>query len=177
MLWGSSFTMPGKRGVNWSRGWLGLCCALVILASCTPHRLSSGNSPATAGIASGASPDGVDDAGPAGADREPTTAAAKKVLQIGVASYYGRRFHGRKTASGEIFDMYALTAAHRTLPWGTIIRVTNIANRRSVEVKVNDRGPYVGDRILDLSYAAARRLGMLEAGAVTVSIEVVGRTD
>lgn len=93
----------------------------------------------------------------------------------GRASYYGKRFHGRKTASGERFDMNALTAAHRTLPFGTMVRVTNAGNGRSVVVKVNDRGPF-GDRsrIIDVSQAAAEALGMLQAGIAEVVLEVVG---
>jgi len=79
---------------------------------------------------------------------------------IGIASYYGKKFHGRKTASGEIFDMYKLTAAHKTLPFGTRVLVTNIKNGRSVTVRINDRGPFMKGRIIDLSYEAARRIGI-----------------
>jgi rare lipoprotein A len=93
--------------------------------------------------------------------------------QYGLASWYGRDFNGRPTASGEIFDMYAYTAAHRDLPFGTRVRVTNEANGRSVVVRINDRGPWVEGRILDLSYAAAKALGMLEAGVVRVRLEVL----
>ncbi len=90
----------------------------------------------------------------------------------GIASWYGERFHGRKTASGEPFDMKALTAAHPTLPFGTIVRVTNTRNRRTVDVRINDRGPYAKGRIIDLSYAAAKQLEMIDAGAVEVRLEV-----
>src|SRR5918992_5671850 len=83
-------------------------------------------------------------------------------VMLGRASWYGEPHHGRKTASGEKFDMHRFTAAHRTLPLGTRLLVTNIANGRSVVVRVNDRGPYRGDRILDLSYAAARALHAVE---------------
>src|SRR5205823_6298814 len=82
-----------------------------------------------------------------------------RVVQTGKASWYGDPHHGRKTASGEVFDMYALTAAHRTLPLGSRVRVTNLANGRAVDVRINDRGPTLADRIIDLSYAAARALG------------------
>ena len=78
----------------------------------------------------------------------------------GIASWYGDDFHGWVTASGEIYDMHTLTAAHRTLPLGTIVRVTNVVNGRNVVIRINDRGPYVNGRILDLSYAAAKRLDM-----------------
>ena len=96
---------------------------------------------------------------------------------IGVASYYGKQYHGRKTASGERFNMHALTAAHRTLPFGTDLKVTNLANDRSVVVRVNDRGPFKRDRILDVSFEAARRLQMLAAGTARVRIEPLGSSD
>lgn len=91
--------------------------------------------------------------------------------QKGRASWYGRMFHGRKTASGEKFNMNALTAAHRTLPLASYVRVTNEANHKTVVVKINDRGPYVKDRIIDLSYAAAAKLGMRSDGTQKVKIE------
>ncbi|KQR79647.1 hypothetical protein ASG35_07115 [Burkholderia sp. Leaf177] len=91
--------------------------------------------------------------------------------QQGRASWYGRGFHGRKTASGERYDMHAMTAAHRTLPLASWVRVTNESNNKSVVVKINDRGPYVGNRVIDLSYAAAAALGMRSAGVGKVKIE------
>lgn len=94
-------------------------------------------------------------------------------VQTGKASWYGRDFHGRPTASGETYDMYKLTAAHRTLPLGTRAQVTNLDNDRKVVVKVNDRGPFVGRRIMDVSYGAAEKLGMLDAGIANVRIEVI----
>lgn len=93
--------------------------------------------------------------------------------QIGVASYYGKKFHGRKTANGEVFNMYKLTAAHRVLPLGTEVRVTNLSNGRWVEVKVNDRGPFIEGRVLDLSFAAALELEMVQAGTSEVMIEIL----
>ena len=95
----------------------------------------------------------------------------RKFSQTGMASWYGRQFHGRKTASGETFDMNALTAAHRSLPLNCFIRVTNKTNGKSVVVKVNDRGPFHGNRVLDLSYGAAKQLGITNAGTAKVSIE------
>ena len=93
----------------------------------------------------------------------------------GIASWYGDDFHGWITASGEIYDMHALTAAHRTLPLGTIVRVTNVVNGRNVIIRINDRGPYVNGRILDLSYVAAKRLDMLHDGISAIQLEVVGQ--
>lgn len=89
----------------------------------------------------------------------------------GMASYYGPKYHGRKTSSGEVFDMYQLTAAHRAFAFGTKLRVTNLVNGKTVIVRVNDRGPFVGDRIIDLSYAAAKQIEMLSTGVVEVKLE------
>jgi rare lipoprotein A len=92
----------------------------------------------------------------------------------GVASYYAHKYHGRPTASGERFDMHDLTAAHRTLPFGTRVRVTNVTNGRSVVVRINDRGPFVKGRVIDLSLAAAEQLDMVTAGLAEVEMRTVG---
>ncbi|MGV7927732.1 MAG: septal ring lytic transglycosylase RlpA family protein [Spirochaetota bacterium] len=99
----------------------------------------------------------------------------EKFFQTGMASWYGREFHGRMTASGERFDMKALTAAHRTLPFGTTVTVKNLDNGETVKVRINDRGPYRKNRILDLSYAAAKQLNMLPEGEAKVGIVVIGK--
>lgn len=91
----------------------------------------------------------------------------------GHASWYGRKFHGRLTAIGEVYDMYAMTAAHPTLPLPSYVRVTNTANGRSVIVRVNDRGPFLRGRLIDLSYAAAHRLGYINAGSAVVDVELL----
>jgi rare lipoprotein A len=91
--------------------------------------------------------------------------------ETGVSSWYGKDFHGRKTANGETYDMYGISAAHRTLPLGTYIRVTNLDNYKSVKVKVNDRGPFAKNRVLDLSYGAAKELGFVAQGTTKVRIE------
>jgi rare lipoprotein A len=93
--------------------------------------------------------------------------------ETGLASWYGKAHQGLRTASGERFDMHALTAAHRSLPFGTIVRVTELESGRSVKVRINDRGPFRADRILDLSYEAARKLGILERGTARVKITVL----
>lgn len=98
--------------------------------------------------------------------------ANKKVIR-GQASWYGPGFHGKKTASGEIFDQGRLTAAHKTLPLGTKAKVTNLENGNTVEVEINDRGPYVGERVIDLSRAAANALGFVESGLTLVRIELL----
>lgn len=95
--------------------------------------------------------------------------------QTGVASYYGGFFHGRLTASGVTFNKNAMTAAHRTLPFGTKVRVTAKSTGKSVEVVINDRGPFVGNRVIDLSEGAASRLGIIKRGVDTVNIEIIGK--
>src|SRR5574337_1672731 len=95
-------------------------------------------------------------------------------VQIGTASWYGPGFHGNRTSNGEIYDQYELTAAHQTLPLGSRVAVTNLQNGRQVEVRINDRGPFVKGRSIDLSYGAARNLGMIGPGTVPVRIEVLG---
>lgn len=99
-------------------------------------------------------------------------------LQRGIASWYGKKFHGRRTSSGEIYDMYRMTAAHRTLPLPTYVDVINLENHRRAVVKVNDRGPFHTDRVIDLSYAAARKLGIVAKGTGLVEIRAIdsGRT-
>ena len=95
--------------------------------------------------------------------------------ETGQASWYGKAHQGQRTASGERFDMHALTGAHRTLPFGTIVRVTDLGSGRSVNVRINDRGPFRRDRIIDLSYEAAKTLGFVARGTARVEITVVDR--
>jgi rare lipoprotein A len=101
------------------------------------------------------------------------SAHTHKWFQIGKASWYGRRFQGHRTASGEAFDLNMLTCAHRTLPIGSLVRVTNLNNKRSIMVRVNDRGPVPNNKIVDLSYAAARSLGFSNLGSARVRLERV----
>ncbi|KAA3617454.1 MAG: septal ring lytic transglycosylase RlpA family protein [Calditrichaeota bacterium] len=91
----------------------------------------------------------------------------------GVSSYYGKKFHGRKTANGETFNMYDLTAAHKTLPFDTIIEVENLSNNKKVTVRINDRGPFVRNRILDLSFAAAKEIGMIQSGTAEIRGKII----
>ena len=94
--------------------------------------------------------------------------------EVGFASWYGEEYHGRKTANGEVYDMYAMTAAHRTLPFNTFVRVTNVENGKKAELRINDRGPFIPGRIIDLSQSGARAIAMLARGTAKVSIEVTG---
>jgi rare lipoprotein A len=102
-------------------------------------------------------------------------AAASGDASEGKVAHYGAKFNGRKTASGEVFNMNAMTMAHKTLPFGTRVKVTNLANKKSVVVRVNDRGPTSPDRIGDLTTGAARKIGMTKAGVVDARLEVVGQ--
>jgi rare lipoprotein A len=99
--------------------------------------------------------------------------SSKGYKKYGYASWYGRGFHSKKTASGERFNMYALTAAHKTLPLNSRVKITNVKNGRSVVVKINDRGPFVFNRDIDLSYAAAQKIGILPNGSAYVKIESI----
>lgn len=99
--------------------------------------------------------------------------SAKGFREVGKASWYGKKFHGRTTASGERYNMYAMTAAHTILPFHTTVRVTDVRSGRSVIVRVNDRGPFSSGRVIDLSYKAAQQLGMANAGVARVRIEAI----
>jgi len=108
------------------------------------------------------------------AETNPQIAAPPaRTTESGTASFYADKYHGRPTASGEIFDMHQLTAAHPRLAFGTIVKVTNTENHRSVLVRINDRGPFVSGRVIDLSLAAAEELQMVKSGLVNVKLEVV----
>lgn len=105
--------------------------------------------------------------------RHPLESVSAGYVEYGVASWYGREFHGRLTSSGERFNMYAMTAAHRRLPFGTLVRVTCLRTGASVVVRINDRGPFVRGRSIDLSYGAAAALGIVDRGVAEVRIEVL----
>ena len=99
---------------------------------------------------------------------------ANGFIQRGNASWYGKKFHGKKTANGEIYDMYSISAAHKTLPLGTWVKVLNLRNNRELETRINDRGPFVRGRIIDLSFAAAKKLEIVDAGTAPVEIVALG---
>jgi rare lipoprotein A len=99
----------------------------------------------------------------------------KEKPEVGVASWYGEEFQGNETANGEIYDLNGLTAAHPTLPFGTTVKVTNLNNSKNILLRINDRGPYIGRRLIDVSKAAAKRLGFVGAGTTRVRVEVVSR--
>ena len=96
-------------------------------------------------------------------------------VQVGIASWYGKKFHQNKTSSGEIYNMYAMTAAHKTLPFGTYVKVKNLSNSKELVVKINDRGPFVKQRIIDLSYSAAREIGLIGPGTARVRLVALSK--
>ena len=104
---------------------------------------------------------------------QPTTTQIGKNY-IGIASWYGPNFHGKKTSNGEVYDMHKFTSAHKTLPMNTMVKVTNLSNQKEITVRINDRGPFVKDRIIDLSYAAAKALDVYDHGTTEVQLEILG---
>src|SRR5262245_9100566 len=142
-----------RRPYGWMRTLLWCLLITGLVASCTKR---SAAPPSTA-------PSSSPDAMP----------APRLRIQYGLASWYGRERHGRRTASGDIFDSNRLVAAHRTAPFGTYALVTNLANGRTVQVRINDRGPAVAGRVVDLSYAAARQLDMVHVGITRVKVELL----
>ncbi len=103
-----------------------------------------------------------------------TMASAEGYVEEGIGSWYGKDFHGRKTANGEVYDMHGLSAAHKLLPFNTPVRVTNLDNGKSIVLRINDRGPFIKDRIIDLSYGAAKEVGMAQTGIARVRVEALG---
>ena len=160
-----------------------VCAAALSWTGCVPHpiyRNSPGSEAASSRPARASRATASSSAKPLSSSAravDPKTISTRGAYQVGVASCYGEKFHGRKTANGETFNMYKLTAAHRVLPLGTKVRVTHMSNGLSVVVKVNDRGPFIEGRILDLSFAAALELEMVTAGTAEVMIEVVEAVD
>ena len=159
----------------------------ILLTACvsTPHRTAPPPNPMPpqAGV-----PDAVPRAEPRSSHGNPpfydvngqryeVRASADNFVERGVASWYGPDFHGHNTSSGEVYDMYAMTAAHRTLPIPCYARVTNLSNGHSVLVRINDRGPFVANRIIDLSYSAASRLDIVRTGTAFVELRTVGVGD
>ena len=115
---------------------------------------------------------------PPGADLEPPSdRRVRATVERGIASWYGPGFHGKRTANGEVYDQNGVSAAHKTLPFGTVVEVLNLDNGRTLQVRINDRGPFVRGRIIDLSKGAARKLGVVRSGIANVEIRVVSRRE
>lgn len=144
-------------------------CALLLITACGGgYETRVLESPATAGLKPHQKPYTVN------GQRYQPLASHHGFVQQGLASWYGRKFHGRKTSNGETYNMYAMTAAHKTLPLGTSVRVHNLSNGRQTVVRINDRGPFIEGRIIDLSYSAANKLGVVGPGTAPVKIEALG---
>lgn len=135
----------------------------LVLAGCAHHRVSASR-PARAPVPSPSGP-------PPAAELQP--AVPGEYVEQGVASWYGAPFNGHRTSDGEIYDMHQFTAAHRTLPFGAIVRVTNILNGKQIDVRINDRGPFVADRVIDLSLSAAQAIGMIGTGTAPVRLDML----
>ncbi|MFE8034311.1 septal ring lytic transglycosylase RlpA family protein [Thiohalocapsa marina] len=181
-----------NRTTSGRRASLSAAMGLTLLASATLLLSGCGSSPSKseAGTATGGSdiPDAVPRVEPKSkygnmksyvvfGKTYHTKASSRNHVERGVASWYGTKFHGRKTSSGEPYDMHRMTAAHKTLPLPSYVRVTNLENGRSAVVRVNDRGPFVDDRIIDLSYAAARKLGVDKQGIARVEVTSIDPRD
>ncbi len=140
--------------------------ALLAVAGCA-HKTVSSRPPAQAPLPSPIP------AAPSAPPAQTQPPVPGQVIEEGVASWYGPPFHGRRTSNGEIYDMYQMTAAHRTLAFNTIVRVTNLSNGKQVEVRITDRGPFVNNRVIDLSLAAARAIDMVGPGTAHVRLELI----
>jgi rare lipoprotein A len=156
--------------INWTQAfqWSVLLLLCLALAACGRARYSPAPEPAPKAPSGHPRPYRVN-----GKWYQPIP-NARGFEQRGLASWYGRKFHGRKTSNGEIYDMYAMTAAHKTLPLGTYVRVKNLSNHKTVDVRINDRGPFVRGRIIDLSYTSAKRIGIVGPGTGRVKVEALG---
>jgi rare lipoprotein A len=157
-----------------NRPFLAACLGLFLLQACTTLPGPSETGEPAGGTAQPA-PSREVQPKPDPSTARKTPAVPATLPQTGQASWYGAAHHGKRTASGAIYDQTKLTAAHRSLPFGTRVQVTNVSNGKSVEVEITDRGPYAGNRIIDLSRAAASALGMIESGTATVRVESAGR--
>jgi rare lipoprotein A len=180
-----SFFCPSNSPLNCLLN-LAFFFLLAMIAGCASRHVTAGGQPAPS-PPSTASPDTIEstkratDAGPASAPATPSPKRSKPsqspapagYIEEGNASWYGVPFNGRRASNGEIYDMYKLTAAHRTLPFETMVRVTNLHNGKSTTVRITDRGPFVDNRIIDLSLAAAREIESIGPGVVPVRVEVL----
>jgi len=159
-----------------SKEFVFIGCAAIMLSACTfgvPIGERSGTGPVTSIPKTVKSKSGNPSSYVVAGKRYYVLDSANGFKQRGIASWYGKKFHGRKTSNGEIYNMYAMTAAHKTLPIPVYVRVKNLVNGRSVVVKVNDRGPFIEGRIIDLSYSAAQKLNIIGSGTAQVEINTM----
>tara|TARA_B100000029_G_scaffold515014_1_gene620074 strand:+ start:1833 stop:2336 length:504 start_codon:yes stop_codon:yes gene_type:complete len=148
-------------------------CLIVALFACTSQpRYTSGSASSSESSTSTGSARYMSDSNNDNSSNDSSSYSGIEKFR-GISSYYGQKFHGRLTANGEVYDMYGLSAAHKTLPLNTIVRVTNLSNGKSQILRINDRGPYIDGRILDCSYGAAKKLDFLTEGTTEVEIVVM----
>jgi rare lipoprotein A len=169
-------TFPSAgRSRNQTRlfGFASIVLAAIFLTGCAARQPSANRSPAPP-VQPGPEPPAEANSG---AGAPPVNPASGVPFEEGKASWYGAPFHGRRASDGEIYDMNKLTAAHRTLPFNTMVRVTNTANGKSTTVRITDRGPFVDNRIIDLSYAAAKEIGSIGPGVVPVRLDILSAID
>jgi rare lipoprotein A len=146
-----------------------LACAVAVISTGCAHRTQTSQPPVQYPPSQASSPPS---AAPPAIERQP--AIPGQYVEEGVASWYGDPFNGRRAANGEIYDMHQFTAAHRTLPFGAIVRVTNLRNGKQTEVRITDRGPFVANRVIDLSLSAAQAIDMVGPGTANVRLEILG---
>jgi rare lipoprotein A len=157
-------------GALYARAAALLACAVAIISAGCAHRSQTSQPPAP--YPPSQSPASPPSAAPPAIERQP--AIPGQYVEEGVASWYGDPFNGRRAANGEIYDMHQFTAAHRTLPFGAIVRVTNLRNGKQTEVRITDRGPFVANRVIDLSLSAAQAIDMVGPGTAPVRLEILG---
>ncbi|MGB6482518.1 MAG: septal ring lytic transglycosylase RlpA family protein [Candidatus Acidiferrales bacterium] len=169
--------LSGQRSLGGPAGLFSTLALALIVAGCAARRPAT-NPPATAPQqAPVTEPANPPTRPPTPPRAMPPSAVPGEYTEEGVASWYGVPFNGRRTSNGEVYDMYQLTAAHRTLPFNAVVRVTNLANGKEVNVRINDRGPFVANRVIDLSYSAAEAIGMVGPGTAEVRLDVVAGPD
>ena len=149
-----------------------LACAITIIAAGCTHRTQTSQPPVQYPPSQASGAPSLPSAAPPAIERQP--AIPGQYVEEGVASWYGDPFNGRRAANGEIYDMHQFTAAHRTLPFGAIVRVTNLRNGKQTEVRITDRGPFVANRVIDLSLSAAQAIDMVGPGTAPVRLEILG---
>jgi rare lipoprotein A len=165
---------------RWNGRWLTalLCCAAIFVTGCGGRQPVASAPPVTNTTPEPAPPvEATNRLPPSPAAGAPKPHEGGAVYEEGKASWYGAPFHGRQASNGETYDMYKFTAAHRTLPFNTMVRVTNTTNGKSTTVRITDRGPFVDNRIIDLSYAAAKQIESIGPGVVTVQLEILSAID
>lgn len=161
--------MQHRDDIRFGRVCTGILTTVLVVSACVPTRWEHPAAPDSAARSETGNPRDYEVFG----KRYVVMQSSYGFSEQGIASWYGSKFHGNPTSSGEIYDMYSMTAAHKTLPLPTTVKVTNLKNGRTVVVRVNDRGPFVPKRIIDLSYSAAQKLDMLRSGTTPVEIVAV----